>query len=376
MKKYVLPLFSYLLLIVSLSCKQKEAEISQIETNKKILTDSIILSFEKNLLRPEMDSVFSEYNFNGVISVMQNGELLYEKHNGYKEFKNKLPLNKESVFAIASVSKQFTAVMILQLEEAGKLKTTDSAHTYLDNFNTLSLKNISIENLLNHTSGLSDFGEALLSKPGTEFHYSNKGYRLLGDILEKTSGKSFAENASELFLKAGMKNSFTATMIVNDNFASAFVGEKNQQSEVQNMPARLANKEISSPAGGILSTSGDLHLWQNALYNGKLLTPNSSKKFLKKSIVRDHQTLGKTSYGYGIMIGDGAPTSYFHSGYVKGSPSLVIYYPQTKTSVVILSNISDETKGKSKIFEPHKLVKSKMDAIINAVVATKTVHIQ
>ena len=85
------------------------------------------------------------------------------------------------------------------------------------------------------------------------------------------------------------------------------------------------------------------------------------KKFLTKSAERQHPILGKMGYGYGIMTNIGNPVAFFHSGYVKGSPSLNIYYPQTKTSVFILSNIADEEKGKSSTFRPHREIKNFTD---------------
>ena len=73
-------------------------------------------------------------------------------------------------------------------------------------------------------------------------------------------------------------------------------------------------------------------------------------------------------YGFGIMMNKNLPLSYFHSGYVKGSPSLNIYYPETETSVIILSNIADEGKGKNTIFNPHKEIKASSDALQNTVI--------
>ena len=99
---------------------------------------------------------------------------------------------------------------------------------------------------------------------------------------------------------------------------------------------------------------------------GQILGKGSLKKMLTPSSQTQHTILGKVGYGLGIMMNAGKPVSYFHTGYVKGSPSLNIYYPQSKTSVVILSNIADESKGKNTIFAPHKAVKEVADAIENA----------
>ena len=316
----------------------------------------------------QIDSVFSKYDFNGSVSVLKNDEVLYQKENGFENFNQKKKLDSSSVFAIASVSKQFTAVLILLQEDLGKLNTEDQVSKYLSDFQNNQLKSITIKELLNHTSGISDFGNGLLSKPGKEFHYSNKGFRLLGEIIENVSGKSYDDNIRELFEKAGMKSSSTASSFNGKNLASAFTGNGKNFHEVENMPKRLAHESISVAAGGILSTVNDLHRWNTALYQGKILKPGSLKKFSDKSADRNHQILGKMDYGFGIMMNVGKPVAYFHTGYVKGAPSLLIYYPESQTSVIILSNIADELRGKNSIFNPHKEIKQITDAIQNTVI--------
>ena len=186
-------------------------------------------------------------------------------------------------------------------------------------------------------------------------------------MVEKVSGKSYDENAKELFAKAGMKNSSTPNLFQGKDFAGAYTGNSNNFQKIENMPKRLADKEISVAAGGILSTVPDLHRWNDALYNGRILNPESLQKFMEKSSGRNHPILGKMGYGFGIMMNPQKPVAYFHTGYVKDSPSLNIYYPETKTSVIILSNIADESKGKDAIFIPHKEVKKLTDAIESSV---------
>lgn len=349
------------------SCKSETEKI----TERNAVIDSTITVFQKNLLKTQLDSVFSSNKFNGAISVEQNGEKIYERENGFENFKQKSKLDSNSVFAIGSLSKQFTAVLVLLQEEQGKLSTKDLVSKYLVEFQHAPFKNITIQQLLNHTSGLNDFGQTLLSEPGKDFNYSNKGYRYLGKLVEKVSGKRYDQNVADLFKKAGMQHSSTANLFHGSDFAGANVGNSNQNSAVENMPKRLANDDISVPAGGILSTINDLHRWNYALYNGKILKPESLQKFLTKYSDRPHYVLGKVGYGSGIMMNLANPKAYFHTGYVKGSPSLLIYYPDTKTSVVILSNIADESKGKEGFFQPHAEVKKAMDAVENTVEAVR-----
>src|SRR5690606_35697700 len=106
-----------------------------------------------------------------------------------------------------------------------------------------------------------------------------------------------------------LTNTYTAENFKGKNLASAHTGTKDSFSEIDNMPRRLSNPSISTPAGGILSTVSDLHRWNLALYNGKLLQPNSLKKFLAKTSEMKHPIIGPVDYGYGIMLA-ASPTSY------------------------------------------------------------------
>lgn len=364
-------LFLFVILFAT-SCKSEKEKIVQESTSQEEIIDSKIQNFKKQLLKPQIDSVFTKYDFNGSVAVIQNENTLYRKDNGFENFESKIPLDSNSVFAIASISKQFTAVLILLQEEAGTLSTEDSVAKFLPEFRTKALENIKIKELLNHTSGISDFGNGVLSKPGVDFHYSNKGFRLLGEIIEKVSGKSFDENAKELFIKVGMKNSATANLFQNKHLAAAYTGNEKNFQTVDNMPKRLANNEISVPAGGILAAVSDLHLWNKSLYGGSILNPQSIQKLLAKSSDKNHPVFGKMSYGFGIMISKNAPLSYFHSGYVKGAPSLLVYYPGSKTSLIILSNIAEESKGKNAIFNPHRDLKKIMDTLQNTVIELRS----
>nr|WP_315025748.1 serine hydrolase domain-containing protein [uncultured Chryseobacterium sp.] len=344
------------------SCK---TETPPAPVDKKAIIDSTIASFQKTLLEQQIDSVFKKYHFNGSVAVFKDSLQLYRKENGYSNFKTKSKIDSNTIFAIGSISKQFTAVLILLQMEQGKLNVNDKVSKYLKGFQNKDYENITIHQLLNHTSGLNLMGGKLMFKSGSDFFYSNDGFNALGKIIETVSGKSYDHNVTELFKKAGMVSSFTGDTFRGNHFASAYLGNAGKFQEVPNMPQRLGGKDIGTPAGGVLSTIKDLHTWNNALYGGKILKPETLNLFMAKSAERRHAIFGKMGYAYGIMLNIGKPNSYFHSGYVKGSPSLNIYYPETKTSVIILSNIADEEKGKAFIFKPHIEVKKITDNIEN-----------
>ncbi|NIF07883.1 beta-lactamase family protein [Chryseobacterium sp. Tr-659] len=368
------PIISFLFLLITLaSCKNEPAKTIRI-INKNAVIDSTITAFQKTLLQQQLDSTFKKYHFNGSIAVFKDSLPLYIRENGYSDFKRKTKIDSNTIFAIGSVSKQFTAVLVLLQMEQGKLNVTDKVSKYLKEFRIKEYEDITIHQLLNHTSGLNLFGGKLMFKSGTDFFYSNDGFNALGKIVETVSGKSYDENVQELFKKAGMKHSSTGDIFKGNNFAGAYLGTPLKFQEVPNMPKRLGGKEIGTPAGGVLSTIQDLHLWNNALYGGKILKPETLKLFMAKSAERRHAILGKMGYAYGIMLNIGKPNSYFHSGYVKGSPSLNIYYPDTKTSVIILSNIADEEKGKAAIFKPHIEVKKITDHLENTLAEMKSGH--
>ena len=126
--------YSTFLLVVFSSCKSESEKLAEESVHRNAIIDSVITQFQKNLLTQQIDSVFSKSKFNGSISVMQNDKILYEKYNGFENFKTKTPLDSNSVFAIGSVSKQITAVMILLLEEQGKLKVEDQVSKFLKEF--------------------------------------------------------------------------------------------------------------------------------------------------------------------------------------------------------------------------------------------------
>jgi CubicO group peptidase (beta-lactamase class C family) len=157
-------------------------------------------------------------HFSGVVLIAEKGKIIYEKAVGYREFAQAQPLKKTDIFELASVSKQFTAMIIMMLKEKGLLQYDDLVEKYLN----IPYKGITIRQLLTHTSGLPDYQEIMdqywdktkvagnndiivylnqyhppiLFEPGTKYKYSNTGYVLLASIVEKASGRDFIEFAN------------------------------------------------------------------------------------------------------------------------------------------------------------------------------------
>lgn len=173
---------------VLFSCK---TGTTQAPVDQKAIIDSTITAFQKTLLEQQIDSVFKKYHFNGSIAVFKDSDQLYRKESGYSDFKRKAKIDSNTVFAIGSISKQFTAVLILLQMEQGKLNVKDKVSKYLKEFKNKDYENITIHQLLNHTSGLNLMGGKLMFKSGTDFFYSNDGFNALGKIVETVSGKSY-----------------------------------------------------------------------------------------------------------------------------------------------------------------------------------------
>ncbi|MHA6696480.1 serine hydrolase domain-containing protein [Chryseobacterium sp. A321] len=350
----------FVVLLLTLgACESKKPDLKPTQKPK----DYTLVDFQRALYQVQLDSLLNKSDFNGIVSIMQNGELLFQKSKGFENFKEKIPISDSSVFAIASVSKQFAAVLTLQLVDQGKLNLEDSVSSYLSEFKKPSWNQIKVSQLLNHTSGIVDFAPNLVSIPGQQYHYSNKGINFVGQLLETVSSQKLEKLQSHLFSQVGLHNTYPASHSIPKNFASAYTGPYNSVHVVPNMPQRLLNEQIGLAAGGILSTAKDLHKWNQALYSGTLLSQASAERMQSSVTKATHPILGDIYYGYGLMISRGQPESYFHTGYVKGSASLLLYYPQSQTSVVILSNHADERQGKQTIFKHHKEIKKQTDRI-------------
>lgn len=244
-----------------------------------------------------IDSIFKAYTApetpGASIGIIQDGRLIYAKGYGLANMEYDIPNSSKSVFRIASTSKQFTAACIVLLSQQGKLSLDDTLDSFFPEFPDYA-KTITIRHLLNHTSGIRDYlalaflsglgdndfytdetlmkwlinQEDLNFKPGEEFIYSNSGYWLLGQIVNKVSGKNMADYAQdEIFKPLGMND----THFHNDHTAIV----KNRASGYY--PKQEGGYQISMTTldmigdGGIFSTIEDLKKWDDAFYKSDVL---------------------------------------------------------------------------------------------------------
>lgn len=308
--------------------------------------------------------------FNGNILVIDNGNVLYKKSFGFADFNNKYLLDDNSVFELASCSKQFTAMAIMMLVEQGKINYTDNIQKYIPD---LPYQNITVENLLTHTSGLPDYMELLQKHwdkkqfatnydivslfkkykpkvhftPNETFEYSNTGYALLSIIIEKVSGTSYAEYLERnIFTPLGMKNSrvYNTRRVKKErinNYAYGYVYSDKLKRYI--LPDSLSDYDMViymdaiTGDGTINTTTTDLVYWDKALRENKLVQNKTIQKAFSK-----HKLLnGKTSnYGYGLCIGDNDKYEkvVYHGGNWPGYSTFILHFIDKNTTIIILSN--------------------------------------
>ncbi|MGO4773789.1 serine hydrolase domain-containing protein [Flavobacterium sp. W22_SRS_FK3] len=283
----------------------------------------------------------AEPKFNGVIIITKKGKTLYNKAYGFTNFETKKPLKLDSQFEIMSNSKQIAAVLILLEVEKGKINLQDPIKKYLPELVQNWADSVTVHQLLNHTHGIIDINKPLEFTPGTNFHYGNISYSLLGQIVEHTSNKSYSEVANALFKKLQMKNTFAYNQDKIQNLTIGYVNNKNTYEPVKKTLITFKNLG----ADGIVSTANDLAVWNNNLHKGKILEPKTYQLMLKYNVLSQHNVFGKEKegYGYGIRIIEHEPVKYVgHTGLGDGFSSVNLYFPESDVSLIVLENQMNE----------------------------------
>ncbi len=309
----------------------------------------------------------------GSVSVSKNDKIIYSKSIGFSDVESEKKANSNSKYRIGSVSKTFTAVLVLKAVEENKLKLNQTIDKFFPTIKNSS--KITIENLLNHRSGIHDFTEdksylswltqpksetemvKIITEAGSDFEpnskasYSNSNYVLLSYILEKSFKKQYSELLQKYIVKSvGLENTFLGNKIK--------IGNNECKSYTFKGSWKLENEtDISIPlgAGGIVSTPNDLIKFCNALFNGKVL---------KKESIEVMKNF-KDGYGLGLFkIPFGYKISYGHNGSIDGFSSIFGYFPAEKISFAITSNGSNYNNNNitlvllSAIFnQPYKIPK-------------------
>ena len=304
-----------------------------------------------------IESHVSAGTFMGTVLVARDGAVIVDRAYGMANVEWDVPNTTATKFRLGSVTKQFTAAAILLLEERGKLNADDRVKSHLPD-SPMAWDRITIFNLLTHTAGIpnftasADYSTVKLSArsadaavaafrdrpldfgPGEQMSYSNSGYLVLGAIIEKVSGQTYEKFvADNLFAPAGMTDSgYDSNAAIIKRRASGYV----------RTPAGLTNAgylhmSIPHAAGALYSTTHDLLKWQQALFAGKIV----SKASLDRMI-----TPFKNDYALGVTstIVNGRRV-IAHGGGIDGFNTHLAYYPDSRTVVVVLSNVNGAVPG-------------------------------
>ena len=302
----------------------------------------------------KIDSIItakSDKPFNGIILISQDGKDIYSRIYGYADWFKKIPLKPNDEFVIGSVSKQITAVLVLQEYDKGRLKLNIPIRKYLPELKQSWADTVTIHQLLAHTHGIVSLDKPLAFRAGTQYDYSQIGYQLLADIVERTSKKSFTELSAELFQKCGMEHTFHPALNKHKSLVPAYMEQSDGSVKVETDCFRTY-----VPAGAFISTAHDLILWNTNLHSGKLLADTTYQMMVTKqpNAVRDHPLFGKTEYGYGITVDTKDNIlQYGQTGFAPGFVSMDFYFPKSKTSVVVLENIVWDIDDIDKTFRHH-----------------------
>lgn len=300
----------------------------------------------------ELMSAYAEYGeFNGSILVAEKGEIIYKKGFGLANMEWDIPNQPDTKFRIASITKLFTAMLIVQLASENKLKLHASISSYLPDYPKPNGDLVTVDHLRNHTSGIISFtdipglrmeqryhsheeimalfaGSALLFTPGEKYEYSNSGYYLLGVIIEKVTGKSYEQVLQERILSPlQMNNSgYDHHRTILKNRATGYKREWNHRYFVNSGHVDMS---IPFSAGGIYSTVEDLFLFDQGLYSEKLL----SKAYM--------DTLYDPEDGYWEMrVGNTEDKVRIngHEGGIDGFNTLLTRIPSNRSTIILFNN--------------------------------------
>jgi CubicO group peptidase (beta-lactamase class C family) len=307
---------------------------------------------------------FQEDRFNGTVLVAEGGEIIYKKGWGMANKEWNIPNGPRTKFRIASMSKQFTAMLIMQLVEEGRLALDDRLTDHIPEFRRDTGDRVTIHHLLSHTSGLPDYSDApgfwndlmrhsmtpafvidslssddLHFEPGTEYRYNNGGFYLLSLIIERITGHSFAAALREgIFDPLGMNDSgLDVPETILENRAD---GYEQFVDGFENAPYRQIDNLLGT--GAIYSTVEDLYLWDRALYTDRLLGPEY-RAIMFTPCLEDY------AYGMGVRripLGESGDSTFYmgHSGSVAGFNSRIVRLPEDGHCIILLGNIAGWTQ--------------------------------
>ena len=359
------------LAIVIFSCSSGEKPNYSGDSDNKIqpITEKLTPDEEQKLasvftgsLVQSLDSLMKVYTkrfrFHGNVLVSYNRMLSYSKAFGTGDFENNIPLQIDSRFQLASVSKQFTAAAIMLLKERGKLSYDDTVSTIISEF---PYERVTIKQLLHHTAGMPNYmwllehkwdqGEKaynddivrLMDKhnthlyftPGYRYDYSNTGYAVLALIAEKVTGVRFGQFMKENFFEPlDMHNTFVYSNALNRDYPDRLQGYYRRWRRYNSIEETVHDGIVGDK--NVYSTINDLYKWDQALYDGKIISEQTLSEAFTPLKVR-----GKWEYpyGYGFRIKTvNNKKVVYHTGLWEGFRTSFMRYVEDKNTIIILNH--------------------------------------
>ena len=353
MKKYYLFLHICLLVFVLFIVTSCTGQSNSIVENN----NAISINKAKADKIDKIIGLYTDYGgFNGSVLVSHEGEIIYKKGFGFANMEWDIPNQVNTKFQIASVTKQFTAMLIMQLVADNKLDLHKPISNYLPDYPKKSGDIITIHHLLTHSSGIPNVnngekvfrpkemvnqfaGEQLQFTPGERFEYSNSGYVLLGYIIEKMIGKKYDEILQDKIFKPLNMNStgFYRHRPLIKNMSSGYNKAFEDYFNID-----YSDESSAYSAGAIYSTVEDLFLWDQALYSETLL-PKKYLDLIFTKHIADPDYGGYYGYGWELINRDIGNTNnsietISHGGSINGYRSSFKRIPSSKSSIILLNN--------------------------------------
>lgn len=328
---------------------------------------------ERGVASAEVDAMMTSYFSSdapgAAVMVIQNGEIVHENGYGLADVENEIVITSNTIFHLGSVGKQFTALGIMMLAEDGYLKYDAPIGEYLPELEWMS-EEVTVRHLLHHTSGVLGYDESdeiydalvasaerpsnqnllnvlaqvggMQTNPGDEFNYSNTGYDILGALIERLSGQTYADfMQARIFDKLGMDHSFALpndARLSGANVADSYYLDGDIPTVYE--PDALDNLNGS---GSIYSNLGDMFLYDQAIHMNTLVTQETLAEAYISGVLNNGESI---SYGFGVELGNYNGTSYIgHSGAWLGFESYYLYVPEKNLSIVVLLNFDYSQSG-------------------------------
>ncbi|HYI97190.1 MAG TPA: serine hydrolase [Bryobacteraceae bacterium] len=310
----------------------------------------------------KIDEFLSRYHtngqFNGTVLVSEGGKVIYKKGFGLANMEWEIPNTPDTKFRLGSITKQFTAAVILQLVNEGKIGLNDKLSQYIPDYPKKTADRVTIHQLLNHTSGIPSytglpnfmrdkvrdaytpldlvkvFWEMDLEfEPGSRFRYNNSGYHLLGVIIEKVTGKTYAEALRERIFDP-LKMSASGYDLNQPLLLKRAGAYERTLDGYQN--AGFLDMTIPYAAGSLYSTVEDLYTWDQALYTDKVLPAKSKDLMFTPAL--DNYAYGWVVRKSDVLGEDRKITVIGHGGGIHGFNTLIERIPSDKHLIVLLNN--------------------------------------